>query len=72
MSRILLNCHPELEFTFGLPLTAMEKYAASEIIFAENVIALWTNFVKTGYDFTTIFTKGVKLLMMSKVLRAFF
>ena len=39
----------ELEFTFGHPLSAPEKYTVSELKLATEIVTYWTNFVKAGY-----------------------
>ena len=38
----------EVDFTYGLPLSDMDRYRRSEVILAESMVTLWTNFVKSG------------------------
>ena len=43
----------EIEYVFGFPLKRPEFYSQEEVKFAEDVVNLWTNFAKSGYDCLT-------------------
>jgi acetylcholinesterase/cholinesterase len=49
-------CHTsDLGFVFGLPLLMPQSSSQIDQDFSKTVMSLWTNFAKTGYQFSSLF-----------------